>query len=208
MCFLLSLVLPCAGRAQLCDRLPGQPRSELRAFAGYSPNSWSRTQDVSERNFVLAGITYSYLCREWGSTSLSYTAALMPAAILLQPSLTATVVSDGQLAERYRPAHSVYGFAVSPLGATLEIARGRRVHPFIEALLGLIASTEPIPVPAVNATGLNFTVDVGGGIRWRLSQRRGLVFGYKWFHISNASTTSYNPGINNNVLYAGYSFFW
>jgi len=188
--------------------LPGERRSELRVFAGYSPNSWSRTQDVSGRNFVLAGISYSYLCREWGSTSLSYTAALMPVAILLQPALTAPVVSAGVIVPRYRPAHPVYGFAVSPLGATLEIARRRRIHPFLEALLGLIASTEPIPVPSVNASGLNFTVDAGGGVRLRLSERRGLVFGYRWFHISNASTTSFNPGINNNVLYAGYSFFW
>lgn len=134
---------------------------------------------------MLAGLAYSYRCREWGGVSLSYTAALMPAAVVIQP--------DG---------HAVYGFAAAPLGATLAFARTRRVYPFAETLLGIIASTEPVPIRAVNATGLNFMFDVGGGVRIG----RSVTLGYKFLHISNASTTSFNPGLDNNVLYVGYSF--
>ena len=205
---LTVLLAPGLARARLCDRIPDEPRSELRLLAGYSPDSWRAIGGASDRQFVLAGVSYSYLCRVWGSTSVSYTGAVMPAAILRQPAQTVTAAVDGALVRRFLPAHSVYGVAVSPLGATLEFARTRSVHPFLEGLLGLIASTEPIPIPAVNATGLNFTVDLGGGIRWKIADRRALTAGYKFFHISNANTTSYNPGIDNNVIYAGYSFYW
>ena len=32
------------------------------------------------------------------------------------------------------------------------------------------------------------------------------ALGYRYFHISNAYTTSFNPGVDNNVFYVGYSF--
>ena len=109
----------------------------------------------------------------------------MPAAVVIQP--------DG---------HGVYGFAAAPLGATLEFSRTRRVYPFVETLLGIIASAEPVPVRAGNATGLNFMFDVGGGVRIG----RAVTLGYKFLHVSNAGTTNFNPGLDNNVIYVGYSF--
>jgi hypothetical protein len=157
----------------------------LQFFGGYSPQSTTVFGTARDRRFVLAGFAYSYRCREWGGTSLNYTGALMPAAVVIQP--------DG---------HGVYGFAAAPLGATLEFARTRRIHPFAETLLGIIASAEPVPVRAANATGLNFMFDIGGGIR----MGRAVTVGYKFLHVSNASTTSFNPGLDNNVIYVGYSF--
>ena len=57
-----------------------------------------------------------------------------------------------------------------------------------------------------DATGLNFFFDFGGGIRWRAGERSAVSLGYRYFHISNAYTTSFNPGVDNNVFYVGYSF--
>ncbi len=71
---------------------------------------------------------------------------------------------------------------------------------------GIIASTEPIPENQPNASGLNFLFAFGGGIRWNTGQRRALALGYRFLHISNAGTTSFNPGVDNNVIYVGYSF--
>jgi hypothetical protein len=48
-------------------------------------------------------------------------------------------------------------------------------------------------------------LDGGGGIRWNIRPRSALSFGYRFLHISNAGTTSFNPGLNNNVSYFGYS---
>jgi hypothetical protein len=107
--------------------------------------------------------------------------------------------------QRRVDAHWVYGFAVAPIGSTVEFGR-RRVRPFAEFIGGVIASTEPFPVNLPNATGLNFLFDLGGGIRWYIGTRRALSLGYRFLHISNANTTSFNPGVDNNVIYFGYSF--
>ncbi len=125
---------------------------------------------------------------------MSYTAAAMPAAILIQPNQAAV------------PSHAVYGFAVAPLGFTFDLARRRRVHPFAETAGGIVASSQPIPVNLPDATGLNFFFDLGGGIRWRVGERGAVSLGYRFFHISNAGTTSFNPGVDNNVFYLGYAF--
>ncbi|MGA3043046.1 MAG: hypothetical protein ABSF54_19900 [Bryobacteraceae bacterium] len=66
---------------------------------------------VTDRRLVLAGFAYSYRRWSWDSVSVSYTAAAMPAAILIQPH------------EGAAPAHAVYGFAVAPLGFTFDLAR-------------------------------------------------------------------------------------
>ena len=91
----------------------------------------------------------------WNSISLSLTPTLLPAAIVIQPA----EVLDNPPA-RTVPGHAVYGFAVAPLGLTADLARRHRVHPFLETMEGMIASTEPIPENRPNATGLNFLFDL------------------------------------------------
>jgi hypothetical protein len=183
------LLAPALLRAGMCSPADGQPRHDFSFYGGYSPASTTLIGTETGRRFILAGFNYGYRCWIWNSVSLSYTAGAMPAAILLQP--------DQPLV----PAHAVYGFAIAPLGFTLDLARRHRIHPFAEFLGGLIASTEPIPENQPDASGLNFMFDLGLGVRWNR-----ISVGYKFLHISNADTTSFNPGVDNNIIYAGYSF--
>jgi len=111
----------------------------------------------------------------------------MPAAVLLEPT------------------HAVYGFAVTPLGFTAEFGRRHKVFPYLQTNEGIIASTEPIPINVLGATGLNFVIDVGGGLRIKTGERHAVSLGYKFLHISNGFTTPVNPGVDNNVFYAGFS---
>jgi len=180
--------LPAILQAGFCSDANRQPRHDFQVFAGYSPLSATLIGTATDRRLALAGFAYSYRCWIWNSLSVSYTAAAMPATILIEP------------------AHAVYGFAVAPVGFTFDLARNRRVHPFAETIGGIVASTEPIPENQPDATGLNFFFDVGGGIRWRVGERGAVSLGYRFFHISNAYTTSFNPGVDNNVFYVGYSF--
>ena len=143
----------------------------------------------------MAEVDYSYTCWTWDRVAIGLTPGIMPAAILLQPAGFAAA------------GHAVYGFAVTPIGFTVDLARGSAAHPFFETNGGLIASTEPIPVNVPNATSLNFLFDFGGGLVWRLDRRHSVRFGYKFLHVSNAGRTVVNPGIDNNVFYAGFSFF-
>ena len=185
----LVLAFPGSIRAQFCSANPAQePRHEFRLFGGYSPATATLIGVETDRRFAVAGFSYSYRCWQWTSISVSYTAGVMPAAILIEP------------------AHAVYGVGVTPVGFTLDFSRRRTLYPFVEFDGGIIASTEPIPERGPDATGLNFLFDLGGGIRWRVGSRCAVTLGYKFLHISNAYTTGFNPGVDNNVLYVGYSF--
>ena len=194
----IGLMLPMTLRAGLCTDAHGAPHHDFQLFAGYSPVSTVANQPASDRQFLIAGFSYSYRCWVWSSTSLSYTAAAMPVATLIEP---AEIINQREI-----PAHAVYGFAVTSVGATFEFARKRAVHPFLETLEGIIGSMEPIPVNVPNATGLNFLFTLGGGLRRNIGPRQAISLGYRFVHVSNAGTTSVNPGVNNNVIYIGYSF--
>jgi len=175
---------------------PPEPRHDFQFFAGYSPVSATLIGSTPDRRFFLAGFGYSYRCWAWPSVSISYTGELIPAAVLWQP---------GEYLPQFVPAHSVYGFAITPLGFTADFGRRRKVFPFLQTDEGIIASTEPIPINVTGATGLNFLIDLGGGIRIKTGERSAVSFGYKFLHISNGYTSAFNPGVDNNVFYAGFS---
>lgn len=187
----LALACPASAWAGFCSASAqaGELRHDFQFFAGYSPASSTIIGVETGRRFALAGFGYSYRCWALDRVSVSYTATLAPAAVLIQPG-----------------GHAVYGFGMEPVGFTLDLERRWKAHPFIETNVGVIASTEPIPEKAPDATGLNFLVSLGAGVRWKTGKRSALTAGYKFLHISNAFTTNFNPGVDNNVLYFGYSF--
>ena len=190
--------------AGMCTHL-SEPRYDFQFFAGYSPESLTLIGTETGRRFVAAGLGYTYLCWAWDQISIGYTASALPAAIVLQPAqieIAATIPAGAPLSfTKSVPAHAVYGFGVTPVGGTVNFVRRAKVHPFFEFGLGIIASTEPIPENVIDATGLNFLVDFGAGARWK-----NISLGYKFLHVSNANTTRFNPGLDNGIIYAGYSF--
>jgi len=178
------------------DPAPREPRHDFQFFSGYSPASATLIGTTTDRRFVVAGFGYSYRCWLWPSVSIAYSGELMPAAVLLQP---------GQYLPQFVPSHAVYGFAITPLGFTADFGRSRGVYPYIETNEGIIASSEPIPINVSGATGLNFLIDLGGGVRIKMGERHAISLGYKFLHISNGFTSAVNPGVDNNVFYAGFS---
>jgi len=193
-----GLWYPPPARAGFCTahRTDRENRHDLQFFAGYSPLSPTLIGTETSRRFVLAGLSYGYRCWTWDSVSISYTAAVMPASILIQPAQHLAGVA----------AHSVYGFAMAPLGFTFDLGWKHRFHPYVESIDGIIASTEPIPENQPDATGLNFVLEFGAGVRWNVDRRSAVTIGYKFLHISNAGTTRFNPGVDNGVICLGYSF--
>jgi hypothetical protein len=198
---IVSILLLCSA-APVCfagfcsaDASPST-RHDFQFFAGYSPVSATLIGTTTGRRFVMAGFGYSYRCWAWPRVSISYTGDLLPAAVLLQP---------GQYLPQYVPAHAVYGFGLTPLGFTMDFGRRHKAYPFLETDEGIIASSEPIPINITGATGLNFLIDLGGGLRIKTGDRSAVIFGYKFLHISNGFTSAFNPGVDNNVFYAGFS---
>lgn len=198
-----ALTTPGILRAGFCSADDGDPRQDFQVFAGYSPASTTLVGTATDRQLAVVGAAYSYRCWIYRHMSISYTGTLLPAMVLFQPT---QYVSTSRAAAAVSPAHAVYAIGVAPLGFTFEFARRRRVYPFAETIEGMIGSTEPIPELGTNATGLNFLIDGGGGVRWRVRERQTLSLGYRFLHVSNADTTNFNPGLDNNVFYVGYSF--
>jgi hypothetical protein len=172
--------------AGFCSQDP-EPRHQFHFFAGYSPVASTLIGTTTDRRFFMAGFGYEYRCWAWSGVSISYSGEIMPAAVLLEPG------------------HAVYGFAVTPLGFTADFGRRHKIYPFLTTNEGMITSTEPIPINVLGATGLNFLFDLGGGIHIKMGERYALRLGYKYLHISNGFTTPVNPGVDNNVFYAGFS---
>jgi hypothetical protein len=185
--FAIFLLATGTAWAGVCSVDSSEPRHDFQFFAGYSPVPATLIGTTADRQFLLAGFDYSYRCWVWSRVSIAYSGELVPAAIL------------------FEPAHAVYGFAITPVGFTAEFRRRHRVYPYLQTNEGIVASSEPIPINVTGATGLNFVIDVGGGVRIRTSERRAISLGYKFLHISNGFTSAVNPGVDNNVFYAGFS---
>jgi hypothetical protein len=120
------------------------------------------------------------------------------------PEGDSVVPSDDEDLVRISAGFGEYGVGVLPVGFTVHFGRNV-VQPFFETHGGVIASTEPIPINALNSTGLNFLFDFGAGTRIRLDAHEAISVGYKFLHISNGYTTNFNPGVDNNVIFVGFS---
>jgi hypothetical protein len=175
---------------------PPEPRHDFQFFAGYSPVSARLIGSTSDRRFLMAGFEYSYRCWIWSAVSISYSGAIIPGVVLLEPQ---------QFLRQPVHAHAVYGVAATPVGFTADLGRLHKAYPFLQTNEGIIASTEPIPINVIGATGLNFLIDIGGGVRIKTGQRYAISLGYKFVHVSNGGTTGVNPGLDNNVFFAGFS---
>ncbi|HTP43162.1 MAG TPA: acyloxyacyl hydrolase, partial [Candidatus Acidoferrum sp.] len=57
-------------------------------------------------------------------------------------------------------------------------------------------------------TQFNFTFDFQAGFQFlNSSHSRAWILGYKYQHISNGYRHDFNPGLDLNIIYLGYSFF-
>ena len=102
---------------------------------------------------------------------------------------------------------TAYGFGFQPANFRFIFRPRQRVKPFVQIGAGMIFFNKKMPVP--EATGYNFTGDFGGGL-YIITDREGgtkaITLGYRYFHISNFNTSSFNPGYNANLFSIGYSF--
>ena len=104
------------------------------------------------------------------------------------------------------------GQAMSPIGLQWNFRPRRRLQPFIVGHGGYMYSTRSIPV--AQAGSFNFTFDFGAGLELFQSkaQSRGRLglqsvrLEYRYHHISNDYTATYNPGIDNGLFQLTWAF--
>ena len=181
--------------AQFCNVV--DPPVEWQATAGFSPDSPRWIGTAPDRKFLLASVGYNYRCWSPKGVNIDFSASLLPVATVFQPEESRLDDAGRSVAIR---KHAVYGLGVLPLGFIITPKKLTRVQPFFDTHGGIIVSTDPIPYDITDATGLNFLFDFGVGIKWNVRPTYALAIGYKFLHVTNASTTRTNPGLDNNLV--------
>lgn len=180
------------------DEEPG--KNELTVWGGFAPAV--RTFDIGGRTWDatmgIGALRYSRRFNNSDWVNLKYT--LDGSLVIMNypdKVVTGTTVT--------RTRETRYGIGFAPIGLQANFRPRKKVQPFIGLHLGFLPFTETTP----NVTGkkLNFTTAGGGGIEYRLKNKKAITFGYNFYHISNASRGVENPGYDAQLFFVGYTFF-
>ena len=197
---ILILILLLASSAFSEEPGTDELKNELGVFAGYSPLNVQGIGITSDRDLFLLNLQYARVLGTTENTTLKYTAGIVPVAIVAQP---AEIFQPSTGSAYVLPSKRIYGGGIDPIGFQWNFRRHRPWQPFVNTQGGFLYFTEQVPVP--ESSQFNFTFSFGAGVQV-FSGTRGLTLGYKFHHISNAQTGHYNPGIDSNLFYVGWSF--
>ena len=159
------------------------------------------TDEARDRGFAIAAFRYGRTLAANQRLALQYTLDAVPVAIATGNIVS--IITVGAVTTFRR--ETSYGAGVTPLGLQLDFRNGSRVHPFIHVNGGGLIFSKPVPLP--DAGRFAFTGETGGGVRVFTSARRAVTFGLRFHHISNGDRSGSNRGLNQFVVYAGFSLF-
>ena len=179
------------------DEEPG--KNELMVWGGYAPAV--RTFEVGGRTWSghlgIGALRYSRRFNNSDWVNLKYTLDAS-VVVLNYPDKVVTGTTVTPVRE------TKYAIGLAPIGLQGNFRPRKKLQPFIGLHLGFLPFTETIP----NVTGkkLNFSTAGGGGIEYRLANKKAITFGYNFYHISNASRGIENPGYDAQLFFVGYTF--
>ena len=180
--------------------------NEFGFWAGFSPKATTMFEGLSEaeaedRRFFIAALRYGRTLAANDSLALQYTFDAVPVAVA-----TGVIVSRSftPAATTFR-RETAYGAGITPLGLQLDFANGSKVHPFVHVNGGLLYFNKSVPIE--DSGQFAFVGEAGGGLRIFTSERRAVNIGVRFHHISNGDRTGSNRGLNQFVIYAGFSIF-
>ena len=191
------LILASAIIVSAQDEEPG--KNELMVWGGFAPavRTFAPGGRTWDGKLGIGALRYSHRWNNSDWVNLKYTldASLI---VLNYPDreFTGTTVTP------MRETHVAVGLA--PIGLQGNFRPRKKVQPFIGLHLGFVPFFQRTP----NVTGkkLNFSTAGGGGIEYRLANKKALTFGYNFYHISNASRGIENPGYDAHLFFIGYTF--
>jgi hypothetical protein len=184
--------------------------NEFGFWAGFSPAATTAfgglTNDQARnRQFVIAAFRYGRTFSANHSLAWQYTFDAVPVAIetgnIIQST---TVVGVTGRIDDFRLA-TTYGAGLTPLGLQVDFRNSSSLKPFVHINGGFLIFARPVPLP--NAGRFAFTAETGTGVRIFTSQNRAVTIGVKLHHISNGGRPPVNRGLNQVVIYAGFSVF-
>jgi hypothetical protein len=171
------------------------------SFAATTMFGGLHEDEASDRKFFIAAFRYGRTLAANDSMALQYTFDAIPLAVATGNILEATTVGPVTTFRR----GTAYGGGLTPLGLQLDFANGARVHPFIHVNGGGLIFNQSVPLP--DAGRFAFVGEAGGGLRIFTSERRAATIGLRFHHISNGDVSGSNRGLNQFVIYAGFSVF-
>ncbi len=207
---LISCLATRAGRAQSPSRDGTTEQSrrgawQVGAFVGGARNSRNDAVlgTIPHRDHFVVGLQAGTPVLRLGPVRVSYIAQLLPLFIVSDrdaPAYNSFLDASGMP----RLPQRAYAFGVSPFGLEIASPAARRVSVFASSAGGGLIFSHSFP--DVTGRRTNFTLEAGGGLRVRVGSSHWAQLGYKYHHISNAGTAFANPGLDGNLLYAGYQW--
>ncbi len=178
---------------------------QVGAFVGAARNSPNDglLGTIPNRDLFMLGLQAGTRILRLGPVRVNYVAQVIPFFVIIDraaPAYDPYLDANGiaRLPERS------YAVGFSPFGLEVVAPLWRRAAVFATSSGGGLIFTRKFP--DVTGRRTNFTLEAGGGVRIRVSATQWAQLGYKYHHISNAGTAFANPGLDGNILYAGYQW--
>jgi len=181
--------------------------NEWGFWAGFSPKATTlfkglHEDEAEDRKFFIAALHYGRTLAANNSVALQYQLDVVPVAVATGVIVSRTTSPTG--VDTFQ-RETAYGAGFTPLGLQLDFANGSKVHPFVHVNGGLLYFNKDVPIE--DSGRFAFVGEAGGGVRIFTSERRAVSIGVRFHHISNGDTSGSNRGLNQFVIYAGFSVF-
>jgi hypothetical protein len=186
-------------------------KNEFAVWGGFAPDVPRLFSGSRRSTFGEIGLRYSRRIATTENLALKYQIDVIPLAILnyrVERLIQASPTTLGYNRDRER----AYAAGLTPVNFQLNFRRRSKIQPFLTAEAGLLIFGKKIPDdrsplrPNQVGRRLNFTLAGGGGVEFLTDDARSYTVGFKFHHISNASTGNINPGFDQNLFYFGYTF--
>lgn len=177
--------------------------NEFGVWGGMSFDSTTLIGKTPDARFGNIGLRYGRVLKTSKTVAFEWTIDVIPVAVLSNPRFVVVPSGSGFIFTQTRK--SVYGWGAAPIGLKFNFRRNRRIQPFGQATGGFLYFNEQVPV--AGAARFNFTFDFSGGVQIVNSSHRAFTIGYKYQHISNGYRADFNPGVDVQMIFGGFSVF-
>ena len=186
-------------------------KNEFSVWGGFAPDIPRLFSGSRRSTFGEIGVRYSRRIATTENTAIKYQIDLIPLAIINYRAERLIQLSPTTFTYN-RDRQTAYGAGLTPVSFQLNFRRRSKIQPFLTAAAGLLIFNKSLPDdrsafrPEQRGRQFNFTLAGGGGVEFLTEDARSYTIGFKFHHISNASTGNINPGFDQNLFYFGYTF--
>ena len=186
-------------------------KNEFAVWGGFAPDIPRLFSGSRKSTFGEVGLRYSRRIATTENLAIKYQIDFIPLAVLSYRTERLVRVSPTVL-DYTRDRETAYAAGLTPVNFQLNFRRRTKIQPFLTAEAGLLIFNKKIPDdrsplrPNQVGRQFNFTLAGGGGVEFLTDDARSYTVGFKFHHISNASTGNINPGFDQNLFYFGYTF--